>query len=189
MRSFRKVVSKVGNGRKGAPANGPGFLEISHRPFLWTMLVCLLAGVAGHAFLLASPDSGGLGKPVIGITLVVVAFTAFGGCYVASQRARVAIAASFLLTFLLSLSYAVTVVGFGQSISGDAKDIFSDFRSAVTLIIGFYFGSEALVGAGRAIGVGLTDGSRAQDVWRSDRDLVVSPTAEPPPSAEEPPGT
>ncbi|MGW6959135.1 hypothetical protein [Streptomyces chartreusis] len=153
--------------------------DFKARPLLFTMGICVTAGILGHAILWVADAVGWLEsgavtwQPVTGISLVIISFTAFGGFYYASRRARVAIASSFLLTFLVSLSYAITLAGFGEALNSDAKDIFTDFRYAVTLIIGFYFGSEAAIGVAQAIGVAKTQGSTPADVRRAGRDLVT----------------
>lgn len=158
--------------------------DFKARPLLFTMGICVAAGVLGHGILWLADAVGWLEsgavtwQPVTGISLVIVAFTAFGGFYIASRRARVAITSSFLLTFLVSLSYAITLAGFGEALNSDAKEIFADFRYAVTLIIGFYFGSEAAVGVAQAIAVSKTQGSTPADVHRADRDLVTPPASE-----------
>src|SRR5206468_1030161 len=110
-------------------------------------------------------------QPVIGIALVIVAITAFGGFFIASRRARVAISASFLLTFLVALSYVLTLQGLAQATQGDAKDLFHDFRTVVIVIIGFYFGTETLVADAKIIGAALTTND-PKLVQRADRDLA-----------------
>jgi len=109
-------------------------------------------------------------QPVAGISIVVVAVVAFGGFYVASRRARVAIAASFLLTFLVTLTYAISLEGLAGATRGDARELIDDFRYIVTLIVGFYFGTEAAVSIAKIRQVSTTDATTS-DVQSADRDL------------------
>jgi hypothetical protein len=72
-----------------------------------TTAICAVFAAAGHGMLWLAysnewnsrEDVDMPWQPVAGISIVVVAVVAFGGFYVASRRARVAIAASFLLTW------------------------------------------------------------------------------------------
>ena len=81
-----------------------------------TTAFCLVAGLAGHAAIwwgyyrgaTNNPVAGWRWQPIIGLSMTAVALGAFGGYYVASRRARIAIAASFLLTFLQLSTYALT---------------------------------------------------------------------------------
>jgi hypothetical protein len=54
---------------------------------------------------------------VVGTTLGIVALFSFGMFYTAARRARVAITASFVLTFLTALTFVLTVPAFaGETI-------------------------------------------------------------------------
>ena len=143
-------------------------------PLLITVLVCLGAAVAGHAFLWLNHRFGwgNPWQPVIGISVSVVAIAAFGGFYVASRRARIAIASSFLLTFLVILTFVMTIEAFSSAAKqGIAADLFNDFRNVITVIIGFYFGTEAAVSVAKVIGVARQPADTAE-IQRADRDLV-----------------
>jgi hypothetical protein len=155
--------------------------QIAIAPVIWTTLICALIAGGGHVVLWLSrslgwtvPSSEGAvipWQPVTGIVLVLVAITAFGGFYIAARRARVAISASFLLTFLVALSYVLTLQGLAEATqAGGAKEIFNDFRTVVIVIIGFYFGTEALVSAAKIIGAALTHND-PKIIQRADRDL------------------
>jgi hypothetical protein len=155
--------------------------QIAIAPVIWTTLICALIAGGGHAVLWLSrslgwtvPSSEGAvipWQPVTGIVLVLVAIIAFGGFYIAARRARVAISASFLLTFLVALSYVLTLQGLAEATqAGGAKEIFNDFRTVVIVIIGFYFGTEALVSAAKIIGAALTHND-PKIIQRADRDL------------------
>jgi hypothetical protein len=146
------------------------------RPILYTTAICAASAALGHAILwlgAAQHWVGVLWQPVVGIVLVIVSVTAFGGFYVASQRTRIAIAASFLLTFLVSLTYVVTIQALADAAGrGFAKQLFDDFRSVVLTIIGFYFGTETIISVAKIV---RSDPTAVQNV---DRDLTT-PSARP----------
>jgi hypothetical protein len=161
--------------------------SIAIAPVIWTTVIIAVVAAGGHGFLwLASsqgwsiptdrPDGSKVAavpwQPVTGIALVIVALVAFGGFFIAARRARVAIAASFLLTFLVALSYVLTLQGLAQATQvGGAKDLFNDFRTVVIVIIGFYFGTEALVAGAKIIGAAITNNDPKM-IQRADRDLA-----------------
>jgi MFS family permease len=147
------------------------------------VLVALLFGTAW----LASRDKALAWQPVVGLSLSVVAVAAFGGFYLASRRTRVGFAASFVLTFLVLLSYMLTLDGLAAAANGSqegelsaaadgVRELLTDFRGAVALIVGFYFGTDAAVSVVKII---RTDSKNAQDVGRLDRDLAVQRPAQP----------
>ena len=146
-------------------------------PILTTTLVCALSAALGHGTLWLSYAMG-WGRyvpwqPVAGISLSVVSIAAFGGFYLASRRARIAIASSFLLTFLVALTFVLTIRELGD-VSDSAQALFDEFRNVVMLIVGFYFGSEAAVSVAKVFGVSRGPGTTA-DVQTADRDLVSPP--------------
>lgn len=149
---------------------------VEGRPILWTTLGCLLFAVGGHAMLwVAYARHWGTKapwQPIAGISIIGVAVIAFGGFYVASRRARVAIAASFLLSFLLMLTFAVTIDRFADGLSETATELLRDYRVVIQTIVGFYFSSEAVVSAAKVIATSRT-GTAAQ-IRRADRDLPPS---------------
>lgn len=174
------------------PPATPGVPEperdrIAIAPIILTTVICALIAAAGHAVLWIADSQGWTvpietsdgtrgaaipWQPVTGIVLVVIAIVAFGGFFIASRRARVAISASFLLTFLVSLTYILTVQGLAQATqAGGAKDLFDDFRTVIIVIIGFYFGTEALVSGAKIIGAALTRNDPTL-IQRADRDLA-----------------
>jgi hypothetical protein len=51
-----------------------------------------------------------------------------------------------------------------------------DFRAVVITVVGFYFGSEAVVSAVKVYSVAKSNGS-AGDIVRADRDLPTDRTA------------
>jgi len=141
------------------------------------VLVALLFGTAW----LASRDKALAWQPVVGLSLSVVAVAAFGGFYLASRRSRVGFAASFVLTFLVLLSYMLTLEGLAAAANGSqegalsasadsVRELLTDFRGSVALIVGFYFGTDAAVSA---VKIWRTESKDAQDVGRLDRDLAV----------------
>lgn len=173
----------------GAPE--PERDTIAIAPIIWTTVICAVIATGGHAVLWVASSlgwtvpietaEGARGaavpwQPVTGIVLVLVAIVAFGGFFIASRRARVAISASFLLTFLVALSYVLTLQGLAAATqAGGAKALFDDFRTVVIVIIGFYFGTEALVAGAKIIGAAITKND-PKIVQRADRDLAPRPT-------------
>jgi hypothetical protein len=172
------------------PANGnvnggPSDVEpagFTTRPVLFTTAICAAAAALGHGVLWLAAgqhwiDKGVFWQPVVGISMSIVSITAFGGFLVASRRTRVAIAACFLLTFLVSLTYLLTIQDLADKASrGLAKDAFNDFRTVVVTIIGFYFGSEAIVAAAKIVGSArrTESGASAAEIRRMDRDLPTT---------------
>ncbi|MFI9588503.1 hypothetical protein ACIHCQ_43560 [Streptomyces sp. NPDC052236] len=145
-------------------SNGDDDLLHSKTALSWAAGCSTFAAVGGHIAINWLPW-----EPVIGAVISIVALAAFAGLYVASRRARIAVASSFLLTFLITFSYVLTVDDFAESIKGNM--LVDDFRNIVTIIVGFYFGSEAAVGVAKAIGTSRMPSSTPQDVRKADRDL------------------
>ena len=181
-----EVAAKADADRKAAELRDDGGPEsVKPKYVIGTTFFCLLFALFGHVVLWIAYSSGSnlvrqeAGQPpiavweaAIGVSVVGVAVIAFGGFYAAALRARVAIAASFLLTFLVILSYALTIRGFAGASVGDASALLDDFRAVVITVVGFYFGSEAIVSAVKVYGV-ATSGGTARDVVRADRDLPM----------------
>lgn len=126
-------------------------------------------------------------QPIVGLSLSVVAITSFGGFYLASRRARIGFAASFVLTFLVLLSYMLTLDGLaaaadGRPAAGEEeftaaasaiREFLTDFRGSVALIVGFYFGTDAAVSVVKIFRTNQAEGS---EIARLDRDLAVPAT-------------
>jgi hypothetical protein len=147
------------------------------RAVVLTTIVCTLLATAGHVTLLvgwmARPADSTTNllpwQPVVGVSLAGVAVVAFGGFYHASLRARIAIMSSFVLTFLLLLTFVLTV----QEINAGAdlevfQALFSDFRWIVQTIIAFYFVTETTLSLTKIIRA-PAESPAAQR--RADRDL------------------
>ncbi|HYJ67715.1 MAG TPA: hypothetical protein VEX15_08620 [Nocardioidaceae bacterium] len=150
-----------------------------------TALLCALAAGGGHIWLWADAQGpGGISNgstSIAGASVALVAAISFGGFFLASLRARVAIAASFVLTFLLILSYTLTLAGFGALNSTSlTESMMGDFRVIVQTIIGFYFGTETVITAAKIIK--MPKGTNAKAVMRSDRDLPSSKPKKPSPT-------
>lgn len=104
-------------------------------------------------------------QPIIGGTLGIISLSSFGMFYAASRRARVAITASFILTFLASLTFVLTVPAFaGETTKQAALGIFGDFRSLLTTIVIAYFGSEGLISATKAISTAVANRGQSAEV-------------------------
>jgi hypothetical protein len=114
-------------------------------------------------------------QPVVGIALAGVATLSFGGFYAATLRARVAIASSFLLTFLVLLTYELTLTQLAVHFSdvNDATTLLTDLRKEVGVIIAFYFGSEAAIGVAKSIGVAVGGPDKTKAIMTSDRDVAT----------------
>lgn len=140
-------------------------------PLLWTTGVCAVTALLGHLALGFNFTYGWWPwQPIAGGSLSVVSVVSFGGFFLASRRARVAIAASFLLTFLVVLTYVLTIEEIAE-VTERQTGLVSDFRIVVQTIVGFYFGTEAVVAAAKVLGVARSGGT-ASAVRRADRDLV-----------------
>lgn len=187
------LSSQTGTAHSGSSGDATSD-EIAIRPLLWTTGICFALAAAGHGLLWAayaldwnSPDNQNVPwQPVAGISLSGVAIVAFGGFYVASRRARIAIAASFLLTFLVTLPFVLTIDALALRTTGAAKELFDDFRNIVGLIVGFYFASEATVSGLKVFRAGGSDANLA-DIQRADRDLAPPATKSPSRTKSPPP--
>jgi hypothetical protein len=150
-----------------AEAAGIGFVATA-------LFVALLYRIA---WLAAVSDRPFGWQPVVGFTMSVVAIASFGGYYLASRRARVGLAASFVSTFLVLLSFMLTLDGLANAANGDTqgasdavRGLLTDFRGSVAIIVGFYFGTDAAVSVAKVIKAG---GSDPQEMSRLDRDIAV----------------
>lgn len=163
----------------GDVCDGDASDEIATRPLLWTTVICVALAWAGHGLIWAAyalewnkPDNVNVPwEPVAGLSLSSIAIVAFGGFYISSRRARIAIAASFLLTFFVTLTFVLTINAFAEQTAGAAKELFDDFRNIVGLIVGFYFASETAVSGLKVLRAGGTDANLA-DIQRADRDFA-----------------
>lgn len=142
-----------------------------------TTVVCASAAAIGHLVLLlgwlghdpAEPSNLLPWQPVVGASLSLVAVVSFGGFYYAALRVRVAIMSSFLLTFLLLLTYVLTVTELsGESDSAMVTTLLDDFRVIVQTIIGFYFGTETVLSLTKIL---RAPRGNAAAIRRADRDL------------------
>jgi hypothetical protein len=144
---------------------------------LMTTALCVLFGVTGHLVLLGgwvsrAPDQTDIAipwQPVVGASLTAVALLSFGGFYYASLRARIAIMTSFLLTFLLLLTFVLTVRELQPT--GDqtlVESLIGDFRVIVQTVVGFYFSTETVLSLTKILRAPKND---AAAIRRADRDL------------------
>lgn len=160
----------------------PGETGISSWPLIVTTSLCLLFAAGGHAVLwwaYARHANGGSAQPVpwqsvVGISLTGVAVLAFGGFYLVSGLPRVAIAASFLLTFLVLLTYVLTIDQLAGSTQAEgARQLIGDFRWGVVTILGAYFGAEAVVGVSKVKAAAGANASAAE-IRAADSDLIAT---------------
>ena len=158
---------------------------INKRAVYYSIATCVASVVAVHlALMVAALASGGTTntaipwQPLVGIALSIVSLISFGGFYLAARRFRVAITASFLLTFLVMMSFALTLPEFAKSTQSEfMTQIQHNFFSVVVAVVGFYFGSEAVVSIAKAVSVTKAPESAAE-ITRSDRDLAETSTAQ-----------
>lgn len=146
------------------------------------LLVTLVTGSLCMTAWLSNAGRQVAWEPVVGASMTMVAFAAFGGYFLASRRARVGLAASFVLTFILLFSFMLTLQALNITASGSTtsgapgassalSDFIKDFRGDVALIVAFYFGTDAAVSA---VKIWRTPGTvDAGDIARMDRDLAV----------------
>lgn len=130
-----------------------------------TIFAALLHFALGLAYVLDVSDDVPW-QPVAAIGVVVIAIASFGGFYLATGTMRIAIGASFILTYVVLLSFAISIDQFGTS---DASTPFLDsYKDVVKVVVGFYFTSEAAVAATKVVTANRTDGdaatARAADV-------------------------
>lgn len=126
-------------------------------------------------------------QPILGSSLMGIAIVAFGGFYLAGQRARVAIMASFVLTFLCLFITTLTIPSLGSSDDPATTDIremsqmvealLDQFKFILATVITFYFGSEAVIAVSKIRAEGQS-GSSSADIRKSDTDLAA-PTSKP----------
>jgi hypothetical protein len=144
---------------------------------LMTTGLCVVFGAAGHLALLGGWASGAPGQtdnalpwqPVVGASLTAVALLSFGGFYYASLRARIAIMTSFLLTFLLLLTYVLTVRELQPTVDQTlVESLIGDFRVIVQTVVGFYFSTETVLSLTKILRAPKDD---AAAIRRADRDL------------------
>jgi hypothetical protein len=152
---------------------------INKRAVYVTIGTCVGAAIFVHLVFLATDivngDRGFITagwQPLVGIALSVVSLIAFGGFYLASRRFRVAITASFLLTFLIMMSFGLTLPEFAKATESDfMHQIEHNFFNVVVAVVGFYFGSESVVSIAKAVTVMKAPDS-AHEITRCDRDLA-----------------
>ena len=154
--------------------------DFGRRPLLYTTLACVIAALLGNGVLWWGSANGRIDKtvfwaPVVGIVMMVIALVSFGGFYAASRRARVAIASSFVVTFLVMLVFSLTITALNDSADAQlAKQLVGDFRSIVLTVVGFYFGSETLITMVKTVAARrATDDDMRDSLGRIDRDLPV----------------
>lgn len=158
---------------------------INKRAVYVTIGTCVGAAIFVHLVFLATDVVNGERafstagwQPLVGIALSIVSLVAFGGFYLAARRFRVAITASFLLTFLIMMSFALTLPEFAKATESDfMNEIEDNFFKVVVAVVGFYFGSESLVSIAKAVTV-MKAPESAHEITRSDRDLAETSVAQ-----------
>ncbi|CAM5788179.1 hypothetical protein [Cellulomonas persica] len=129
-------------------------------------------------------DLGLAWQPIVGVALSTVAIVSFGGFYVASRRARVAIGSSFVLTFLAMLPFALTIPALAPNAeTAFAKALVDQFSATVGTVVAFYFGSEAVI-SGLKLWTISRNPEAAPEIKRADRDLATHPAAPEPPEPD-----
>jgi hypothetical protein len=106
--------------------------------------------------------------------VTVVALTSFGGFYIASRRARVAIGASFVMTFFVVLTFSLSITALNNAAQNSlAADMIKDFRTVLLTVITFYFGSETVITATKMITARTMDPQARADLGKLDRDPPI----------------
>jgi len=172
---------KIGTGPTGPGDSGDADEKVSVRWVILTTGICVSVAALGHLLILVGYLWHRGEDPLIpwqfcvGITVALIAVVAFGGFYAATLRARVAIASSVILTFLVLLSFDLSIAElFGRP--GAAPSLLTgDLRHYVGTVIAFYFGSEALISGTKAIGVAFGKPDTASQVMTVDRDAAKRP--------------
>lgn len=154
--------------------------EVNVAAIVWTVAIAASACVLANLVLAANymHDSGRdegrwniPWQPPVAIALCVVSLVTFGGFYVAARRARIAIAASFLLTFLAMLPFALTIPELGGVEQTELLEALIDqFGSVVGTVAVFYFGSEAVI-SGLKLWTTAQHPEAAGVLRRADRDF------------------
>lgn len=151
---------------------------VSRLALVVTSLFCVAFAVFGHAVLWwahAHPSSADKlpWQPAVGISIVGVAILSVGGFYAATKRSRVGLGAGFLLTFLVLLTYALTIDALpGVETPGAGGELLGDFRWVVVTVAGSFFGGEAAVAATKVLAVSRSGACPAR-VEAADGDLHV----------------
>jgi hypothetical protein len=147
--------------------------ELGTHPVLWTTGSCLAATILGNAAFWIWTGTK-IWPPLFAIVVTVVALTSFGGFYIASRRARVAIGASFVMTFFVVLAFSLSITALNIAAQNSlAADMIKDFRTVLLTVITFYFGSETVITATKMITARTMDPQARADMGKLDRDLPI----------------
>ncbi|MDZ5660984.1 hypothetical protein SFC79_04340 [Nocardioides sp. S-58] len=146
-------------------------------PLFWTLVIVVGTTVLGNAVLWVGLANGWIDKyvfwpPIFAIVVSVVALVTFGGFYIASHRARVAIASSVITTFMVMLVFSLTISGLNSNAEASlAKELIQDFRTIVLTVVGFYFGTESIVTVSKIFATSRSDPALRPDIAEVDEDL------------------
>ncbi len=111
-------------------------------------------------------------QPLVGLALAALAVIAFTGFYAASRRIRAAVTATFVLVFLVLLTFALTIDEFAAALlRPGAAQLMNDFRWVLTTVIISYFGADAALNATK-VWAHVKQGATPAQIRRADRDLV-----------------
>jgi peptidoglycan/LPS O-acetylase OafA/YrhL len=151
--------------------------DFGRKPVLWTTVIITGAAVLGNAVLWVgsvtdSTDKVVFWAPVFAIVVSVVGLVSFGGFYAAARRARVAITASVVTTFIVMMVFSLTISALNDSANAElAKSLIGDFRTIVITVVGFYFGTETVLTVTKILATRGADPGLRQTLGRVDRDL------------------
>lgn len=151
--------------------------DFGRKPVLWTVLIITGAAVVGNGILwigsiTESTDKVVFWAPVFAIVVSVVGLVSFGGFYAASRRARVAITASVVTTFIVMMVFSLTITALNESANAQlAKTLVTDFRTIVITVVGFYFSTETIVTVSKVMATRGADAGLRHSLGRMDRDL------------------
>ena len=176
------ATTERGGGRDRRSVRGR--LELGEggvRPVLWTLVITVGTTVLGNAVLWVGQANGWIDTyvfwpPIFAIVVSVVALVTFGGFYVASHRARVAIASSVITTFMVMLVFSLTISGLNTNAEASlAKELIQDFRTIVLTVVGFYFGTESIVTVSKIIATSRSEPGLRSQIAEVDEDLPRAP--------------
>ena len=151
--------------------------DFGRKPGLWTIVTITGTSVAGNLVLWVGSATHSVDRvvfwaPIFAIVVSVVGLVSFGGFYVASHRARVAITASVVTTFIVMLVFSLTITALNESANAKlAEALIADFRTIVIAVVGFYFGTETVVTVTKIVATRQADPGLRQTLGRVDRDL------------------
>lgn len=175
---------------RAEPAPQDDVSEVNVKAVVWTIGLATAFAVGAHGLIGLNywlgvnqnpgDDLNAPWQAIVGAGLTGVALVSFGGFYIATSRARVAIASTFILTFLVMLPFALTIPELGTNAETEfAQELVRQFSTVVGTVVAFYFGSEAVISGLKIWTIAQKAGATAEAVKRADRDLATHSVRQP----------